>query len=123
MPAPWVCRNALDRSRKASGLPHICQHDTRHLHASRLLAEGLPLPAVSARLGPGSPAITAAFYSHTLRALKDVGPLSQQEKEYLVANESPAEELLVDGAPLFRQEEAGSVEAQPDVLIDLAKRG
>lgn len=40
-----------------------------------------------------------------------------------MANESPAEELLVDEAPLFRQEEAGSVEAEPDVSKDLAKRG
>ena len=49
------------------GLPHIRQHDMRHLHASVLLAEGLPLPVVAARLGHVSPAVTAAIYSRALR--------------------------------------------------------
>ena len=38
-----------------------------HPHASLLLAEGLSLPAVSARLGHVSPAVTAAIYSHTMK--------------------------------------------------------
>ena len=42
-------------------------HDLRHLHASLLLASGLPLPAVSARLGHASAAVTASIYSHALR--------------------------------------------------------
>ena len=61
------CRNALDRTRKALALPHLRIHDMRHLHASLLIAEGVPLTLVSARLGHGSPAITAAIYSHALK--------------------------------------------------------
>ena len=57
------CRNALDRTRKALGLPHIRQHDMRHLHASLHIAEGVPLTLVSARLGHESPAI----YSQALK--------------------------------------------------------
>lgn len=53
MPAPWVCRNALERSRKALGLPHIRQHDMRHLHASLLLAEGSRSPSYQRGSGTG----------------------------------------------------------------------
>ena len=67
LPSPWDSRNALAKSRTALGLPHIRIHDMRHLHASLLIAQGLPLTVVSARLGHGSPAITAAIYSHALR--------------------------------------------------------
>lgn len=42
-------------------------HDLRHLSASLLLAEGLAFPAVSARLGHASTAITATVYAHALR--------------------------------------------------------
>jgi integrase len=49
------------------GLPPLTPHGLRHLHASVLLAEGLPLPAVSARLGHADPSITARVYSHALK--------------------------------------------------------
>lgn len=45
-------------------LPRI--HDLRHLHASLLLAEGLPLTAVASRLGHASSAVTASVYAHSL---------------------------------------------------------
>jgi integrase len=48
-------------------LPPLTPHGLRHLHASVLLAEGLPLPAVSARLGHADPSITARVYSHALQ--------------------------------------------------------
>lgn len=66
-PAPWVCRNAMTRACAALGLRRIRLHDLRHFHASLLLAEGTPLPAVSARLGHANVAVTAAIYSHALR--------------------------------------------------------
>lgn len=48
------------------GLPPLTPHGLRHLHASLLLAEGLPLTDVSRRLGHANPSITAAVYSHAL---------------------------------------------------------
>lgn len=39
---------------------------TRHTHATLLLAEGVPLPDVSARLGHADPSITARIYAHVL---------------------------------------------------------
>lgn len=41
-------------------------HTLRHQHASESLSAGVPLPAVSARLGHANPAITSAIYSHAL---------------------------------------------------------
>ena len=41
-------------------------HGLRHLSASLLLSEGLPVPVVSQRLGHATPAITMAVYAHAL---------------------------------------------------------
>jgi integrase len=38
-------------------------HSLRHTHTSHLLASGVPLPAVSARLGHGSIRTTQEIYS------------------------------------------------------------
>jgi integrase len=46
------------------GLPPVTPHGLRHLHASLLLAQGLPVPAVSQRLGHANSAITLSVYSH-----------------------------------------------------------
>jgi len=40
----------------------------RHTHASNLLSRGVPLPAVSARLGHADANVTARVYSHALPA-------------------------------------------------------
>jgi integrase len=39
-------------------------HSLRHQHASEALSAGAPLPAVAARLGHASSAITGAIYAH-----------------------------------------------------------
>jgi integrase len=49
---------------KKAGLRSIGMHSLRHSHGSQLLAEGVPLPTVSKRLGHSSVAVTAAIYSH-----------------------------------------------------------
>lgn len=49
-----------------SGLPHLTFHGLRHEHASLLLAAGMPITAVSKRLGHASIAITSDLYSHLL---------------------------------------------------------
>lgn len=51
---------------KAAGLEGISLHSLRHSHGSQLLSAGIPLPAVSKRLGHSSPRITAEVYSHAL---------------------------------------------------------
>ncbi len=50
------------------GLPHLSPHGLRHLHASLLLAEGLPVPQVTRRLGHANSAITMSVYAHVLEA-------------------------------------------------------
>lgn len=44
----------------------ISLHTLRHTHGSHLLSEGVPLPAVSKRLGHANTHITASVYSHAL---------------------------------------------------------
>ncbi|MCS6774397.1 MAG: site-specific integrase, partial [Thermoflexales bacterium] len=52
---------------KRAGLPRIRIHDLRHLHASLLLAEGVPVPEVAARLGHANPSVTLRLYAHAVR--------------------------------------------------------
>jgi integrase len=47
-------------------LPAVTPHGLRHLHASLLLHEGLPVTAVSARMGHANPQITLRLYAHAL---------------------------------------------------------
>jgi integrase len=60
--AAWVMRRECDRL----GLRRLAPHGLRHLHASLLLAEGLPIPAVSQRLGHANSGITMSVYAHAL---------------------------------------------------------
>jgi site-specific recombinase XerD len=46
-------------------------HFLRHSHCSHLLASGVPLPAVSARLGHGSIRTTRKIYSHMIHGQDD----------------------------------------------------
>ena len=46
-------------------------HSLRHSHRSHLLASGVPLPAVSARLGHGSIRTTQEIYSHMIHGQDD----------------------------------------------------
>ncbi len=57
---------AMRRACKRLGLPKVTPHGLRHLHASLLLAQGLPIPAVSQRLGHANSAVTMAIYAHAL---------------------------------------------------------
>ena len=42
-------------------------HDVRHLHATLLLLEGVPVHVVANRLGHSDPAVTLLVYAHVLR--------------------------------------------------------
>ncbi len=46
-------------------------HTLRHSHGSHLLAAGMELPAVSARLGHSNPYVTATVYAHVLTGRDD----------------------------------------------------
>jgi integrase len=46
-------------------------HSLRHTHTSHLLADGVPLPVVSARLGHSSVRMTAETYSHMIHGQDD----------------------------------------------------
>ena len=55
-------------------------HDLRHAAATLLLAQGVPLPAVSKRLGHRNVSVTADVYSHVIdgadrRAAETMGSL------------------------------------------------
>ncbi|MGA3204265.1 MAG: tyrosine-type recombinase/integrase [Bryobacteraceae bacterium] len=54
-------------------------HSLRHTHTSRLLASGVPLPAVSARLGHGSIRTTQEIYSHMLHRQDDEAARKRKE--------------------------------------------
>ena len=56
----------FDRYMKISGVKKIRIHDLRHSCASFLISQGLPITAVSKRLGHSSVAITLQVYSHML---------------------------------------------------------
>jgi len=58
---------ALRSACERAGVPPLTPHGFRHGHASMLLSEGVPLPAVSAWLGHVSPAVTTRVYAHALR--------------------------------------------------------
>jgi len=49
-----------------AGLEGASLHTLRHSHGSQLLANGVPLPVVSKRLGHSSVYVTATVYSHAL---------------------------------------------------------
>jgi integrase len=46
-------------------------HSLRHSHASQLLAEHVPIPVVSARLGHKSIRTTLEIYAHAIRGDDD----------------------------------------------------
>ena len=61
-----TAQKAIRRECLRLGLHPVTPHGLRHLHASLLLAQGLPIPAVSQRLGHANSAITMSTYAHYL---------------------------------------------------------
>jgi integrase len=51
-----------------AGINDGSMHTLRHTHATHLISKGVPLPAVSARLGHADVNVTARIYSHALPA-------------------------------------------------------
>jgi hypothetical protein len=60
---PHASRPSSGRPSKAAGPPRFRLYDLRHSYATHLLAEGAPLPYVSAQLGHAKPTTTLAHYA------------------------------------------------------------
>jgi integrase len=65
---PALVSQTIVRRLQRVGIRNASLHTLRHTHASNLLSRGVPLPAVSARLGHADTNITARIYSHALPA-------------------------------------------------------
>jgi integrase len=68
---PWRPENvtsAFTRVRNRAGFPQVRLHDLRHMHATQLLAAGVPVRTVSGRLGHANAATTLNVYGHFLEA-------------------------------------------------------
>lgn len=65
-------------------------HTLRHTHGSHLLAAGVPLPAVSERLGHSSVRVTADVYSHAIRGQDDEAARRWEEFQRQNAPQKPA---------------------------------
>jgi len=63
--------SALFRRLKIPKPKGAALHLLRHTHGSHMLANGVPLPAVSARLGHSSVRVTADIYAHAIHGQDD----------------------------------------------------
>jgi integrase len=64
--SPSRVSKVISRRLHKAGIEDASLHTLRHTHASMLISRGVPLPAVSARLGHADPNITARIYAHAL---------------------------------------------------------
>jgi len=69
-------------------LPRIRLHDLRHLHATLLLAQGIDIATVSARLGHSSKAFTLSVYTHAMAAGQEQA--AQSANHLLTQTQAPA---------------------------------
>lgn len=67
---PSTCYKVFTKITKKYGLEHIRFHDIRHTTASMYISKGVPLKAVSERLGHSSINITSDIYTHTFESDK-----------------------------------------------------
>ena len=65
---PDTITGTFSRLCRAAGLNSVRLHDLRHLHATQLLAAGVPVRTVSGRLGHANAATTLNVYAHFLEA-------------------------------------------------------
>jgi integrase len=61
--SPRAFSTRWGRAAARLGVPEINWHSLRHSHASMLIAAGLPITTVAARLGHANPGVTLAVYS------------------------------------------------------------
>ena len=59
-----IISSHFKKNLESAGLPHMRIHDLRHSHVSMLWDAGVPVPAISKRIGHSSPKVTMECYSH-----------------------------------------------------------
>lgn len=64
----WRISGAIKKYAPEAGIKTIRIHDLRHSHASYLINKGVPIPAISKRLGHKSPKMTLDVYAHIYNA-------------------------------------------------------
>jgi integrase len=65
---PDALTSGVKQACSAAGVPPVHLHGLRHVHASQLIAAGMPITEVSARLGHADTAITLSIYGHAMRS-------------------------------------------------------
>ena len=65
-----VTRTFQRKARKVLGIPKLRLHDLRHTRGSRLIAGGLSIPDVAARLGH-TPEVLLRIYAHEIKAAEE----------------------------------------------------
>jgi integrase len=63
---PDLVSQVIVRRLRKAAIKDASLHSLRHSHASNLISRGVPVPAVSARLGHADPSITNRIYAHAL---------------------------------------------------------
>jgi integrase len=63
---PVLVSQTIVRRLRRAGVHDASMHTLRHTHATNLLSRGVPLPAISGRLGHADPNVTARIYCHAL---------------------------------------------------------
>ncbi len=66
---------------KKAGLPYIMIHGLRHSHVSHLISMGVPITAISKRIGHKSPNVTLETYSHMYEA--DEGRIAEMLSNHM----------------------------------------
>lgn len=69
---PLTITKWLSKFCKDNGLPHTTPHMLRHTSATLLLMQGLPLKAVSKRLGHAQLSTTSDIYGHSLASVDEI---------------------------------------------------
>lgn len=75
---PSVAQHTIRHTCHEIGIKAASPHQLRHLHASLLLKSGLPITAVSQRLGHANAAITMSVYAHALKKQDDEAAIAIQ---------------------------------------------
>jgi integrase len=63
---PAIVSQVIVRRLRKAGIAGASLHSLRHTHATALLSRGMPVPAVSVRLGHADPNITLKAYGHAM---------------------------------------------------------
>lgn len=61
-----AARNAVARACAAAGIPHFHPHDLRHRRISLWHQQGVPVKAISERVGHARASMTLDTYSHVM---------------------------------------------------------